>query len=906
MNKSRSRILSLLAVALVIGGIITGAPPLTTTALAATGRLNLDGNTEVNDLSKSDDGAGWAWDAPTATLTLSEHYDRGRIVIDCALGEDINLKYSGNVKVTNTGEGEAILCRGNLTITRDGSGTLTTSSTKSAGITVLGKLTITGDASVIVQDGSESTSGMIDCVSGIEISGNASVTATRSTEGRGISVQNGGITIDTTGTVTANGVGNHYALYAEGASKEIVIQSGTVNLSGANLIQGDLTITGGILTYNGGTPPTMTSLMPNEGPMVGGTKVTIAGTGFVEGSTSVKIGGAAATNVTVNSATELTCTTPMGTLGAADVQVETTDGATGHANSFTYTAPVIKTVAVGTQNGALTAGTAGSVTYSVTTANINDGSYPATVANLPTGVTVQGNVAISSNSGTLTLAGDTTTVAGATSDLTLTLDSTISGNFRLTVQAAQQPNTYALNVSAGAGGHVSGTPSASYAPGTAISVTAVPDSGYVFDGWTVTGITPGNGAALSFTMPANAVTLTANFQQVGDEPYAFPSALNITIGDTADFTVYLGQNAGTADSATVTSNDPATASVSENEITASGTVITVTGVSAGSTTISLGWSGGTMDNQSTSINVEVHDAPPVGNYFDLTIVGSYASDSGAGSYMENTKVTIQAGSRSGYTFTGWIVGETYRNHIADATSPTTTFQMPAGDITITANWSYNGGSSSGSNRNSGSSGGGSSGTDYTATAVNTPVTVTTATATSAAKSAAAAANASGASTATVRIKNPGKVSLAAMQAMAKEAGMPVKFQADSTSADGKSVEVRITLDPAKATEDLNLSASTTNAIAKARKAFFEKWFRNDISVVSFVQQGSFGQPVEVAVKIDLAVDVKNLVFYSYDKATNNYKRIENPGAWVDKISYLHFTTELAGDIIISVGPLEKK
>ena len=57
-------------------------------------------------------------------------------------------------------------------------------------------------------------------------------------------------------------------------------------------------------------------------------------------------------------------------------------------------------------------------------------------ANRPAGVTVQGQVTISGNSGTLTLAGNTSTVAGTTSNLTLTIDGATSGNFALTVAAA--------------------------------------------------------------------------------------------------------------------------------------------------------------------------------------------------------------------------------------------------------------------------------------------------------------------------------------------------------------------------------------------------------------------------------------------------------------------------------------
>jgi hypothetical protein len=113
----------------------------------------------------------------------------------------------------------------------------------------------------------------------------------------------------------------------------------------------------------------------------------------------------------------------------------TLDGATSAAFSLAINAGGgnTKTVSVGEQAGTLTAGTAGTVTYAVTTANIADGSYAAAVENLPAGVTVSGQVTIAEDSGTLTLAGDTSTTAGVTGTLTLTLDGATSSVFSLTI-----------------------------------------------------------------------------------------------------------------------------------------------------------------------------------------------------------------------------------------------------------------------------------------------------------------------------------------------------------------------------------------------------------------------------------------------------------------------------------------
>ncbi|WRS27963.1 hypothetical protein U6B65_02205 [Oscillospiraceae bacterium MB08-C2-2] len=196
------------------------------------------------------------------------------------------------------------------------------------------------------------------------------------------------------------------------------------------------------------------------------------------------------------------------------------------------------------------------------------------------------------------------------------------------------------------------------------------------------------------------------------------------------------------------------------------------------------------------------------------------------------------------------------------------------------------------------------GIDYTKQSSNDSGNITTAAAQAAAKSSAAKAGDTG--VATVRLKNPGSISLAALQAMTQAAGMPTKIHADSMSADGESVEVRISFDPAKAVKDISLSASARNSTAKARETLFSKWFSNTVQVISFEQQGAFGFPVEIAVKMrEKNADIKNLVFYSYNQASNSYQRIPDPLAWIDVNGYIHFTTSYAGDIIISKGILTR-
>jgi hypothetical protein len=102
------------------------------------------------------------------------------------------------------------------------------------------------------------------------------------------------------------------------------------------------------------SPPTVTGLSPGSGPATGGTIVTITGTGF-SGNVSVQFGTAPAPAITVNSATQITATSPAGT-GTVDVTVSNPAGtsATGAADRFGYIPAV---TGISTASGPVTGGT---------------------------------------------------------------------------------------------------------------------------------------------------------------------------------------------------------------------------------------------------------------------------------------------------------------------------------------------------------------------------------------------------------------------------------------------------------------------------------------------------------------------------------------------------------------------
>ncbi|WP_333646377.1 S-layer homology domain-containing protein [Lacrimispora sp.] len=175
--------------------------------------------------------------------------------------------------------------------------------------------------------------------------------------------------------------------------------------------------------------------------------------------------------------------------------------------SFTLTvnAPA-KSVSVGPQIGIATAGTAGSLTYTVTTANIADGTYAVSVANLPAGVTIgnSGNVTISGNSGTLTLTVADTAAAGTTGTLVLTLDGATAAAFSIVIGEPAPATTYTVTFNPN-GGTVSEA-SRSVASGTAVGVLPTPtrSGSYSFDGW-YTAASGGTQISASTTVSANVI-----------------------------------------------------------------------------------------------------------------------------------------------------------------------------------------------------------------------------------------------------------------------------------------------------------------------------------------------------------------------------------------------------------------
>jgi hypothetical protein len=112
-------------------------------------------------------------------------------------------------------------------------------------------------------------------------------------------------------------------------------------------------------TYLG--PPTVTGVAPNKGSTAGGLSVVITGAGFT-GASSANFGVRSA-SFNINSDTQITATSPPGSVGSIDVTVTTSLGTStiSAADLFTYVAPPVVT-SIAPNSGPVSGATAVTIT----------------------------------------------------------------------------------------------------------------------------------------------------------------------------------------------------------------------------------------------------------------------------------------------------------------------------------------------------------------------------------------------------------------------------------------------------------------------------------------------------------------------------------------------------------------
>jgi len=274
------------------------------------------------------------------------------------------------VTYSDTNFSSSTLANGNVTLNTTGSatGSIAVNGTGNTRTVTISAITGTGSLGISIAAGTATdTAGNLAGAAGASgtltvIPPVPTVTAISPTSGSTL----GGTSVTITGTnltgataVTVGGVA------ATGVS---VVNATSITATSPAHAAGTASV---LVTTPGGTsaantlylyvaPPTVTAINSASGSTLGGTSVTINGTGFT-GATGVTIGGAAATGMTVVNATTITATTPAGTAGTASVVV-TTPGGSNSANAlFTYVAaPTVTAIAPNT--GTTAGGTSVTIT----------------------------------------------------------------------------------------------------------------------------------------------------------------------------------------------------------------------------------------------------------------------------------------------------------------------------------------------------------------------------------------------------------------------------------------------------------------------------------------------------------------------------------------------------------------
>ncbi|MGE0086146.1 MAG: IPT/TIG domain-containing protein [Desulfococcaceae bacterium] len=239
----------------------------------------------------------------------------------------------------------------------------------------------------------------------------------------------------------------------------------------------------------GTLPVTITTVDPASGTTAGGTSVTITGSNFAYGA-AVKFGTASATGVSVNSDTQITCTSPAGAAGAVDVTVTNSDSTSGQkTGGFTYVMPTNPPNVTSVSPTTAAAG----ATVTITGTDFADGvtvKFGSASATISSSSSTSIVCVVPAGSGTVNV---TVSNPDAQSDTVSFTYSSGSVTYVLTVSSVSEPNANSDKFNAdqtltGANSHTSGTITAETIANNASSgtITVTVTSGTTFtDGETV-------------------------------------------------------------------------------------------------------------------------------------------------------------------------------------------------------------------------------------------------------------------------------------------------------------------------------------------------------------------------------------------------------------------------------------
>lgn len=344
--------------------------------------------------------------------------------------------------------------------------------------------------------------------------------------------------------------------------------------------------------------PTVSGLSPNSGSTLGGTEVTITGTGFtgVTGAAGVKFDGVNATSYVVNSDIQITAISPAHGAGSADVIVTHADGPSANtaADNFNYVAASAPTVtSVSPTGGPITGGTP---------VNITGTGFTGATA-----VTFGGTAA-------------TAFVVQNDSQIAATAPAHVAGTVQVqvTTPAGVSPNTAADNYTYGAtaptitdvdpsGGSTGG--------GNLVVITGTGFTGVIGAG----GVTFGGTNATSYTVNSDVqITAIAPAHTAGSVQVVVTHPTNgSTVNTIADDYLY-----GTGP--TITGVNPGAGS------TAGGTVVIITGTgftgATGASAVTFGGTNATTYIVNNDTQITATTPPHTAGTFDVVVTTAVGSN----------------------------------------------------------------------------------------------------------------------------------------------------------------------------------------------------------------------------------------------------------------------------------------
>ena len=219
--------------------------------------------------------------------------------------------------------------------------------------------------------------------------------------------------------------------------------------------------------------------------------------------------------------------------------------------------------------------------------------------------------------------------------------------------------------------------------GTELVATAPEKDGYTFTGWEVTGLPADvdtTKATISFTMPANKVTLKAQYTENAPKTYKL---------DVSDATVTLKDGSAVADLKAVPVGTELVATAPEKDgYTFTGWEVTGLPADVDTTKATISF---TMPANKVTLKAQYTENAPKTYKLDVSDATVTLKDGSAVADLKavpvGTELVATAPEKDGYTFTGWEV--TGLPADVDTTKATISFTMPANKVTLKAQYTEN-------------------------------------------------------------------------------------------------------------------------------------------------------------------------------------------------------------------------